>query len=451
MNIIVAGAGEVGSSVARHLVHEGHDVTVIDRNPDRTAKIAESIDVLTYTGSSASMKVLREAGVTKADLVIAVSNNSEVNLLTAVIAKQLGVKSAVARTSDADHVDATVGFSTDVLGIDLVVCPDVLTAAELVQVVRSRGAVAIERFAQNRVELIQLTVGAGTAPTQHKLRDLTLPRGALVAAVLHDDELIVPTGDDVLHTNDDAFVIGRVDVIEQIEAIFGKRRPRTKRHIILFGGDLLARAVIRGLRDENARITVIDRKAAVCQALAAEVGVNVVHGDATDGELLKEEGIEHADFFAALTPEDDLNLLSTLLAKQLGARRTLALVQKTEYASIYRRLGIDATICPWLLVANQILRYVRPSELISLSLLEGGKGEVLEFRAHERSRIVGTPLKHLDFPRGAIIGAVLRGDDAFVPAGGDAIAAGDLVVVFALPRVRDQVAKLFGERHWLIG
>ncbi|MBN2358569.1 MAG: Trk system potassium transporter TrkA [Deltaproteobacteria bacterium] len=451
MNIIVAGAGEVGSSVARHLAREGHDVTVIDRNPDRIAKIGESADVLTYTGSSASLRVLREAGVAKADLLIAVSNNNEVNLLTAIIAKQLGVKTAVARTSDPDQVDAEVGFSTDVLGVDLVVCPEVLTAAELTQVVRSRGAVAIERFAQNRVELIQLAVQPGTAPTQHKLRDLKLPRGALVVALLRNDELIVPYGDDVLHTDDDAFVIGRTDVIGQIEALFGKRRARAGRRVILFGGDLLARAVVRSLRDEKARVTVIDRKAAACQALAVEPDLNVVHGDATDGGLLKEEGIEHADIFAALTREDDLNLLSTLLAKQLGARRTLALVQKTEYAAIYRRLGVDATICPWLLVANQILRYVRPSELISISLLEGGKGEVLEFRARARSRIVGKPLKQLDFPRGAIIGAVMRHDEAFVPGGADAIEVDDLVVVFALPRVREQVARLFGERHWLIG
>ncbi|MFH1809246.1 MAG: Trk system potassium transporter TrkA [Pseudomonadota bacterium] len=451
MNIIIVGAGEVGTSVARHLVRESHDVTVIDRDAERIAKISESIDVMTYTGSGASTRVLREVGVANADLVIAVSNNDEVNLLCAIMAKQLGVRTAVARTSDPDHVDLAVGFSTDVLGVDLVVCPEILTAAELTQVVRSRGAVAIERFAQNRVEMIQLAVQEGTTPTKRPLKDLRLPRGALIAALLRDDELLIPTGNDMLHEGDEAFIIGRTDVIKKIESIFGKKRLADNRHIILVGAGMLARSVIRGLRGEKARVTVIDKDPEACSQLAEDVAVNVVQGDATDGDLLKEEGIENADLFAALTREDDLNLLSTLLARQLKARRTVALVQKTEYTAIYRRLGIDATICPWLLVANQILRYVRPSELVSISLLEGGKGEVLEFRAQGRSRIIGTPLKKLDFPRGAIIGAVARNDDAFVPSGDDAIQPDDLVVVFALPKVRDEVTRLFGERHWFIG
>ncbi len=451
MNIVIVGAGEVGTSVARHLVREGHDVTVVDRNPARAAKIGEMIDVMTFAGSGSSMRVLREVGVAKADLVIAVSNNDEVNLLSAIIAKQLGVRTAVARTSDPDHVGSSVGFATDVLGVDLVICPEILTAAELTQVVRSRGAVAIERFAQNRVEMIQLAVSEGTAPTKRALKDLRLPRGALIAALLRDDELVIPSGDDVLRAHDEAFVIGRTDVIKKIESIFGKKRLQKNRHIVLVGAGKLARSLIRSLSDEKARITVIDEDPEACSRLAEEVDVNVVQGDATDSELLMEEGIENADLFAALTREDEVNLLSSLLAKQHKARRTLALVQKTEYASIYRKLGVDATICPWLLVANQILRYVRPSELVSVSLLEGGKGEVLEFRAQTRSRIVGSPLKELGFPRGAIIGAVMRQDEVFIPSGDDSIEPEDLVVVFALPSVRDQVTRLFGERHWFIG
>lgn len=451
MNIIIVGGGEVGTSVARHLVTEGHDVTIIDKDARRAAKLREMIDVMTFAGSGSSMRVLREVGAGAADLFIAVSNNDEVNLLSSLIAKQMGARTAVARSSDPDHVDSAVGFSTDVLGIDLVVCPEILTAAELTQVVRSRGAVAIERFAQNRVELIQLSVTDGSTPTKRPLKELRLPRGALVVAVLRNEELVIPSGDDVLSGQDDAFVIGKAEVIKKVESLFGKKRHRKSRHIILVGAGKLAHSLIRSLKKENARVTVIDQNRETCYRFAETTSdVNVVHGDATDSDLLREEGIENADFFAALTREDELNLLSTLLAKQLNARRTLALVQKTEYAPIYRRLGVDATISPWLLVASQILRYVRPSELVSLSLLEGGRGEVLEFRAQKRSRIVGQPLHQLSFPKGAIIGAVTRGNDAFVPSGQDSIEANDLVVVFALPHVREQVTRLFGERHWFI-
>lgn len=448
MNIIVVGAGEVGTSVSRHLVQEGHNITVIDRDLQQVARIRENIDVMTYQGSGSSMRVLREAGVAQAEMLIAVSNNDEVNMLSAIIAKRMGVKTVVARTSDPDQVDPHVGFSNDVLDVDLLICPEVLTAAELSRIVRSRGAVAIERFAQNRVEMIQLAVSAGTTPTKHPLKELTLPKGALIAATLRDNELIIPGGDHLLIADDEVFVIGRTEVIKKVESIFGKRRLQKNRHIMLAGGGPLASSLIRALRNEKARVTVIEEDAARCEALAeAHAHVNVVHGEATDIDLLREEGIDTAEVFAALTREDEVNLLSSLLARQLKVRRTLTLTQKTEYAPIYRHLGVDATICPWLLVANQILRYLRPSELVSTSLLEGGRGEILEFRASDRSRILGQPLKALHFPRGAIIGAVMRDDDVFIPSGGDHIEAEDLVVVFALPKVRDEVAKLFGPKH----
>lgn len=451
MNIVIVGAGEVGTSVARHLVREGHDVTVVDKQSTRTAKISESLDVMTYTAQGASMKVLREVGAGHADLFIAVSNNDEVNLLSAIIAKRLGVATAVARTSDADHVDPGVGFSTDILGIDLVVCPEILTAAELSQVLRYGGALAIERFAQNRVEMIQLLVTEGTAPTKRPLKELRLPRGALVVAVQRESTLMIPGGNDQLQANDEAFVIGRAELIKEVEEIFGKKRLRKKRHIVLVGASALTRNLVTAMAKEETRITVIDEDPDACGRLADEMDIHVVHGDATDSDLLREEGVDQADVFAALTREDELNLLSTLLAKQLNVRRTLALVQKTEYAPIYRKLGVDATICPWLLVANQILKYVRPSELVSVSLLEGGRAEVLELRARKLSRIVGTPLRDLEFPRGAIIGAVSRDSQPFVPGGNDTVEVGDLVVVFALPHVRKAVTRLFGERHWFVG
>lgn len=450
MNIIIVGAGEVGTSVARHLVHEGHNLTVIDRDPRRVVQIRENIDVMTYLGSGSAMHVLQEAGAAKADMLIAVSNNDEVNMLSAIIGKRMGVKTVVARTSDPDQVDQSVGFSSDVLDVDMLICPEVLTAAELTRIVRSRGAVAIERFAQNRVEMIQLAVSAGSAPSKNPLKDLKLPKGALIVACLRNDEMVIPDGNYQLQDEDDAFVIGRTEVIKKVEALFGKRRVKKNRHIILAGGGALANSLLHALRGEKGRVTVIEKRLDLCEDLAeAHPQANIVHGEPTDIDLLREEGIDSAEVFAALTHEDETNLLSALLARQLKVRRTLTLTQKTEYVPIYRRLGVDAAICPWQLVANQILRYVRPSELVSTSLLEGGRAEILEFRASEHSPLIGRKLMELKFPSGAIIGAVMREDRAFVPAGDDHIEAEDLVVVFALPQVRSEVTRLFHRKSLL--
>ncbi len=444
MNIIIVGAGEVGTSVARHLVHEGHNVTVVDRDPLKVMQIRENIDVMTYMGSGSAMHVLQEAGAAKADMLIAVSNNDEVNMLSAIIAKRMGVPTVVARTSDPDQVDQSMGFSTDVLDVDMLICPEVLTAAELTRIVRSRGAVAIESFAQNRVEMIQLAVSNGASPTRQPLRDLKLPKGALIVACLRDDKLFIPDGNAQLQAHDEVFVIGLTEVIKKVEGLFGKRKLKRKRHIILAGGGALADSLLSALHKEDARVTVIEPRREICEDLAERhPRANIVHGQATDMELLREEGIDSAEIFAALTHEDETNLLSALLARQLKVRRTLTLTQKNEYAPIYRHLGIDATICPWQLVANQILRYVRPSELVSTSLLEGGRAEILEFRAGSGCRLLNTALKDLNFPRGAIIGAVMRDNSAFVPSGDDVIQENDLVVVFALPEVRAAIVRLF--------
>jgi trk system potassium uptake protein TrkA len=437
--------GEVGRHVTSVLVQEGHNVIVVDADPEALARAEESFDVMTIVGHGGSQKVLRELQLQTCDLFVAVTDNSEVNLIAALRAREGGAARTIARASDTAYFDDDDrGLVTDLLGIDLVINPRALVAIEIHKLIRSVSALSVEDFADNRIEVIQLSMEPDTKGLGKELKALGLPQGTLVVAIVRDGQLIVPGGNDALHVGDDAYVVGISDQMAEVERVFGRRRRQFTRKVIIVGGGSIGLYLARSLEKEGVNVVLIDRDRARCEELARELHRTVILcADGTDVNLLEEEGVGTADVFIAVSMADEVNLMAGLLAKDLGVKRCVALIHRPDYTAVCERLGIDITISPRLTVAKQVLKYVREGEVLSVSRILDGEGEFLEFLVPADGRITGIPLKDVNFPRGAVVCAGLGKQGTYVPRGDTELAAGDRVVVFTRPDVRPDVARLF--------
>lgn len=444
MDIVIVGMGEVGRFLAATLSFEGHRIRAVDRSAARLELAVEHTDLQTLQGHGAALRTLRKAGVATADLVIAVTDSDEVNMLAALTARQLGARQTIARVEDRAYYEEEGGFAHDVVGVDLLINPQVLAAMEVHQVVRSFGALEIQNLADNRVEVIDIEVAEKTRFLNKQLRDISVPRGGLVAAIVREGRVLVPHGGDHVELGDHVWLIGDIDVIPRLEAMFGMSREGTARRVVLVGGGEIGLEVARRLGRDAVDVTIIEKDLARCRELAAELNnALILHGDGTDRNLLMEEEAGQADAFLALTREDEVNVMASLLARGLGARRSIALIHRGDYLGAARDVGLDVAISPRRSAANHILAHVRSGEVRQVVRVEDGRGEILEINVPDRARVLGRSLMYIDFPRGAIIGCVVREDRVFIPGGTDEMLPGDTVVVFTLPEVREDVLRLF--------
>ena len=442
MRIVIVGMGEVGQHVVAMLEREGHDVVAVDMDRNRLEIVEEHHDVGTVCGYGASPTVLKQAGAGKAGLVAAVTNDDEVNLVSALIARDLGAERSVARLQGHELVEGDEGVYHNLLGIDLVVNPQILVAQELARSARSHGALDVQDLAQNRLELVEMEIGESSSALNRSLADLKMPGPALIAAVVRDGDIFVPSGQDVLLSGDRLYLIGRTGEMDTIEDYFGGGREASR--ILIIGGGVVGETLARLLVKSGADLMILEKEEDRAEELATKLPkVTVLHGDGTDLRLLQEENVEEYDLVCCVTHRDEINLMSALLARQIGAKRTATLVNRAEFQDIYRHLGVDLVLSPRVLASNYILLAVRQAGLESLHLLEQGKAEVLEFRAAAQSRVIGTPLSRLSFPRGAIISGIVRQGEAIVPGGEDVIQADDVVVVMTLRATREAVERLF--------
>ncbi len=444
MDIVIIGMGEVGRFLAATLSFEGHRIRAVDRDAARLERAVEHSDLQTLQGHGAALKTLREAGVASCDLVIAVTDSDEVNMLAALTAKQLGAKQAIARVADRAYYEEEGGFAHDVVGVDLLINPQVLAAMEVHQVVRSFGALEIRNLADNRVEVVDIKVAEKTRFLDKQLRDISMPRGALIAAVVRDGRVLVPHGGDHVQLGDHVWIIGDIDAIPRMESMFGMDPSGRASRVVLVGGGEIGLEVARRLGHDGIDVTIVESRLERCRELAAELkDALVLHGDGTDRNLLIEEEVGEADAFLALTREDEVNVMASLLARGLGTRRSIALIHRGDYLGAARDVGLDVAISPRRSAANHILAHVRSGEVRQVVRVEDGKGEILEITVPDRARVLGRSLMYIDFPRGAIIGCIVREDRVFIPTGTDEMLPGDSVVVFTLPEVRDEVLRLF--------
>ncbi|MCP4632371.1 MAG: Trk system potassium transporter TrkA [candidate division Zixibacteria bacterium] len=445
MNIIIIGLGQVGTHIADVLFREKHNITLIDNNQSSLDTAGDSIDALTINGNGASAQVLVVAEVSNCDLVIAVSSNDEVNLLAAATAKQFGAKRAIARVSGFDIWQSSQPVSRGLLEIDLILNIKVIGALEIVRLIRSMEAMLVEEYAGNEIEAAQFPVSESSKILGVPLKDVNIPGKSVIATIIRDGTLIIPGGDDVINSKDEIIVIGSAETIPELEKLIGGNDQIRRAHkVAIMGGGEIGFWVAKALLAKRLEVLIIELNREKCVELSEKLDkATIINGDGTSSELLKEERIETYDVFITLSNDDELNLMSALLARELGVKKTIALVNKSDYAPVYEQLGVNATISPRLLAAKQILKYTREGALRSVSPIMGGQGEVIEIETAEDSKITKKPLDKVNFPKGAVIGSVSGPNGVYVPRGDDTIEAGSTVVIFLLPKVRSKVVKLF--------
>lgn len=445
MRIVIVGAGQVGYHLADQLSHLDQDVVVIDTDAEKVELIADRLDVLALVGNGASVPILEEAGVGKADLFLAVTNRDEVNILGCLAAERLGGARKVARISNPDFIVERSVLSTDQLGIDLMINPERECAWETYQLLASQVASELISFADGKVFLVGLKVHPGAPVAGRTIMELAdeLENRYTTVAIHRDGETEIPNGRSRIEAGDRIFLVTPASEMEHLPQLSGRDAYSLKR-VIIAGGSEEAEHLAGFLDAEGVACTIIDRDRRRCVELSTLLPkALVLHGDATDAELLEMEGVSGIDGFVSYTNRDETNLLSAVLAKSLGARKVIAMLHRRQYMPLAARLGIDATVSPRLSAADTILRYVHTANVSSVAALRGIHAEAVEVIIGPRAKSLGQPFRDVNFPDGGIVGAIVREGTLITPRGDDAVQTGDHVVLFARPDTMRDLEKLF--------
>ncbi|MFM1892182.1 MAG: hypothetical protein RLZ44_1259 [Pseudomonadota bacterium] len=415
MKIIIIGAGRVGSSVAENLASEANDITVVDTDALRLRQLQDQFDLSTVVGNGALPSTLREAGARDADLLLAVSQSDQTNLCACRTAASLfHVPTKIARLRSADYADDPQLLDERNFAVDISICPEQIVTDHIVKLIETPEALQVLEFAQGMASLVAVRaetgsplVGATVADIRRHLPDID----ARIAAIYRGSQVILPEGDTTVAAGDEVFCLAATRHIRRVIAELRRRERPTRRILIAGGGNIgyrLARATERGY---DVKLIEIDEERA--KFLAANLGQTLVlHGDATDDALLVGEGVADIDFFLAVTDDDENNIMASLLAKCLGARRVLALVNRRIYAEVVQSDRIDIAISPAQISIGALLTHVRKADVAVVHSLRRGAAEALELVAHgdrQTSRVVGRRVDELPFPKDVSCSAVVRG------------------------------------------
>ena len=448
MKIIIIGAGEVGYNLAKKLSKEGHDVVVIDHDPEKVRHIDETLDVKSLLGKGSSPGVLKEAGIGEAEMVIAVTDSDEINMVVCLIAgTQSKIPKRIARIRNLEYTRETQIFDEQHLDIDLCINPEMETAKTIVRLIENPGSADFAEFAEGKVELLGVKIEEDSYVVGKKLRELREVRDmfpdlkVLIVAISRDDRIVIPDGDETIFVGDILYAVVDRHSIRNVLVYLRKKEEPVKR-VVIAGGSHIAFEVARQLQDSGITVRMIEKDSTRCERMAESLEkVLILQGEITDQRLLREEGIEDADFFVSASDDENANILASLLAKRLGARKTITFVRHLHYLPVLPTIGIDAVVSPRLSAIGKIMHYIRRGKILSVATLKEEDAEVIETVALDTSDIVNRPIKELKFPKGAIIGAVVRGGEVIIPGGNDIILPDDRVVIFALQSAIPKVEK----------
>lgn len=447
MRIIVIGAGEVGYHIAQRLSHEQHDITVIERDSATCQRVQEDLDLMVIEADGSSPRALEEAGIREAEMVIAVADVDEVNIVACAVANQYGVPRKIARVRDLELGEHPILAGGTVLGIDHLINPNQVTADEIIRVVRTPAAAEVADFADGRVQLLGVKIARGAPIANRRLRDLRSVQSStpfLVVGIARGTQLLVPTGDTMVGPDDHLYIVTRREYVYDILVLLGRAEPPSKR-IFVIGGGRIGCSVAEALEAETTTLKVLERNPTRCEYLAKRLGrALVLRGEGTDVRLLIEEGISEVDAVVTITDDDATNLLAGLLGKHYGARKAIALLKRPDLIPLVEPLGIDAAISPRLLTASVILKYIRRGRVLSVFELPESEAETIEVVVGPGTPAAGRSLKELAMPKDSLVGAIVRGDDVIVPRGDTVLTVGDRVILLALPRAIPEIERLFG-------
>lgn len=447
MRIIIVGAGEVGFHIAKILSTENHQVVMIEPDKEKIKRADESLDIMAIEGSGSSGQTLVKAGIKDAELLIAVSAIDEVNIIACMLADKFGVPRKIARVRNPEYTAQNAVLTSDEFGIDLMINPEFETAQEIVRLIRRSAATDVIEFANGAIQLVGVRLDSKAKVLSKKLKDVSFSIPNLTfrtVAIFRNGKTIIPTGEDYFINGDQIFVVSKTESVPELLDLCGKSNERIGK-IMILGGGKVGRLVAKELEIEKSiDIRLIESSRWKSQFVADQLRRTlVIRGDGTDMDLLASEGIMDMDAFVAVTDDEETNIITSLLAKHLGVRRTIIMVNRTYYLPLMNSIGLDAAVDIRMITANAIARFIHRGEVVSVATLKGIDAEAIELVAQEGSQIVKKPLKHLKFPKGAIIGAVTRNSKVFVPVGSSLIQPHDKVVVFALPQAVSSVEKIF--------
>ncbi len=446
MSIVVIGAGEIGYHVARRLSLEKKDVTIIDKDIDRIKKIQDSLDVQIFHANGSSLKALQQAGIADAEMIISVTDSDEVNIVSCLVATaQTTIPTKVARVRNLEYVYNPDILSKEHLNIDLVINPDFEAVSSVLKLFKVPGATDVVDFNEGRVKLIGYKVQNPIFYDGLKLEELRAKSGIddiVVVSIYRDGEVIIPQGRDKIYYNDSLYAITSDKNIQGLMGFFGRSSQEIKKAMIVGGGNI---GILLAKECESMRIStkLIDSDENRCVQIAEELHKTVVlhHGGEIE-EILSEEYIEDIDLFISVTDDEEDNILLSLLAKQKGAKKVIALIQNMTYTQLVSSIGIDLVINPNLCAINRILHFIRKGKVLSVASFYERNAEAIEAVALDTSDLVNKPLKSLKFPKNAVIGAIVRDNELIVPKGDSIVQPGDHVIIFALANAIARVEKM---------
>ncbi|WP_420317376.1 Trk system potassium transporter TrkA [Ekhidna sp.] len=445
MRIVIAGAGEMGFHLAKLLTAEEQDIVIIDSNPNVLEYVSQHLDVNTVRGSSTSPRVLKEANIGKADLLIAVTSIQETNITTCILGKSLGAKKTIARISNTELLHSRDELNLSNVGIDEVISPASLAAREIKRLLKQSALTDTFEFEKGMLSLVGITVDEGSqlfGKTLTETAYLNPDHNFTTVAILRNNKTIIPYGENKFQTGDHAYFIAQPDGIERVTALAGKESFEIK-NIMILGASKVGINTAK-LLSKKYNIKLIEADKEKCLHLVDELpDTMIINGDGRDINLLKEESIDRMDAFVALTENSETNIMASLVAKNQGVRKTIALVENVDYIHLSQSIGIDTLINKKLIAASFIFRYIRKGEVLNIAGIHGVDAEILEFELGEKSRIVEKPLKDLDFPRTAIVGGVIRDGKGIAVRGNFEFHPKDRVVVLSKPECIRKVESFF--------
>ncbi len=446
MKAIIVGAGDVGFQLANRLSQQGEEIVVVDTDQTKVDRVEDHLDVLALLGSGVDYRILEHADVARADTLIAVSDDDEVNILACQLASRYQVQTKVARVSADYYYGESPLAMAGSLGVDVLVNPQEACAQEIRRLLKFAAATDVAEFADGEVVLVGMKVGAGFLYRDRPLKKIAgefEKRKFLVAAISRGEQTIIPHGEDVIRQGDLLYVIGKSDATGDMLRLAGYEN-RSLQRVMLAGGTAVAVRLAQLLEAQGVIPIIFESDRVRCTVLAEKLAASLVlNGDATDLDLLESEGVYGVDGFVALTENDESNIISSLVAKNMGATKTICQIKRLEYLNLATRIGVDASVSPHLSTVNAILAATHSERLLSLATLHGMSVQIMEIFIRQGLSFVGKMLRELKLPPDCILGAVVREGHTFIPHGDDHLLPGDKAIVFTLTRQAKKVSKFF--------
>ena len=448
MKIVIAGAGEVGCHLAKMLSEGYHEITIIDNDEERLALVTESMDVLTVQGNPTSIKVLKSADVDKADLFVAVNpaKQQDVNLVAAIIAKKLGAKKVTARINEAEYLNYDNKLMFTDMGIDLLFYPEKIAATEIGDLLKQSDVSEFVDFARGQLQMVVFRIAEESKLLNKTSADLPYDPYNLpfrIVAITRGGETLIPQRDTLFKRGDMAYVVTKKEFVDDLMALSGKHYLDIKRLTILGGGRI--GEMVAAQFEKNAEfVKIIEINRERCEVLSENLNRTlVINGDGRNSDFLYEEDVKSCDAFVAVTSSSETNILACVAAKKMGVAKTIAEVENIEYIKLAEGMGVDAVINKKIITAGRIFRFTMSNKVRTVKVIGGSDAEVIEYIVNPESQITRAPIGELNLPQDAIIGGIIRGNEAIIVSDQTLIRPYDRVVIFALPTALGKIEKFF--------